>query len=44
MDKDWADTLYIGIGDAIPGDTITDGTIDSTEIENNTIAAVDIAT
>lgn len=43
LDKDWADTLYVGIGDAIPGDTITDGTIDSSEIEDNTITATDLS-
>ncbi len=43
LDKDWADSSYIGIWDAIPWDTIVDGTIDSSEIQNNTLTANDLA-
>ena len=43
LDKDWADTLYIGVWDSISGDLITDGTLDGTEIEDGTVGLADLA-
>ena len=42
-DRDYNDARYLNVWEAINGDVITDGTIDSSEIQNNTLTAADLA-
>ena len=42
-DRDYNDARYYNVWEAINGDVITDGTIDSSEIQNNTLTAADLA-
>jgi len=42
-DRDYNDARYVNVGEAINGDLITDNTIDSSEIQNGTLTAADLA-
>jgi hypothetical protein len=41
--RDYNDARYVNVSEWISGDVITDGTIDSTEIQDNTLTANDLA-